>query len=87
MLGSLIVVKESDRSSSSIELIMVVPMNISRRRDRAATRKAAAYANADATCVACATSSRPELTPWMQHSIGCSVRTRLLSRPVPPTRN
>jgi hypothetical protein len=32
------------------------------------------------TCVACATHMHPEMVPWLQHSIGCEVRTAELGR-------
>lgn len=31
-------------------------------------------------CVACARHMRPEMVPWLQHAIGCPVRTAELSR-------
>ena len=27
------------------------------------------------TCIACATTMHPEMVPWLQHAIGCPVRT------------
>jgi hypothetical protein len=30
------------------------------------------------SCVACASHMHPELVPWLQHSIGCPVRTAAL---------
>lgn len=32
------------------------------------------------TCVACASHMHPEMVPWLQHSIGCEVRTAELGR-------
>jgi hypothetical protein len=32
------------------------------------------------SCVACASHMHPEMVPWLQHSIGCPVRTAELSR-------
>lgn len=32
------------------------------------------------TCVACASHMHPEMVPWLQHSIGCAVRTAELGR-------
>ena len=32
------------------------------------------------TCVACASHMHPEMVPWLQHEIGCPVRTAALSR-------
>ena len=31
-------------------------------------------------CVACATHMHPETVPWLQHEIGCEVRTAALGR-------
>jgi hypothetical protein len=30
------------------------------------------------SCVACASHMHPEMVPWLQHSIGCPVRTAAL---------
>jgi hypothetical protein len=32
------------------------------------------------TCVACASHMHPEMVPWLQHSIGCEIRTAELGR-------
>jgi hypothetical protein len=32
------------------------------------------------SCVACKQHMRPEMVPWLQHAIGCPVRTAELSR-------
>ena len=31
-------------------------------------------------CIACATHMHPETVPWLQHEIGCEVRTSALGR-------
>ena len=32
------------------------------------------------TCVACATHMHPEMVPWLQHEIGCEIRSAALGR-------
>jgi hypothetical protein len=31
-------------------------------------------------CIACATHMHPEMVPWLQHEIGCAVRSAALGR-------